>query len=201
MSESFLELVKARRSYYALSNKTPIPAEKITQIVSDSLKYVPSSFNSQSSRVVLLFGKEHEALWDLVLEVLKPVAPPEQYPRTIEKVNACFKSGFGTVLFFEDNAAVIDMQEKFPLYQDRFPTWAQHTSGMLQYIVWLAFEKEGLGASLQHYNPLIDEKFRDNYKLPVTWQLVAQMPFGAPAAEPGEKTFLDMDERFKVFGH
>jgi len=200
MSESFLELIKTRRSYYALSNKSPIPADKVVKILEDSLLHVPSSFNSQSSRVVVVFGKDHEALWDLVLEVLKPVAPPEQYPRTIEKVNACFKSGFGTVLFFEDNAAVIDMQEKFPLYQDRFPTWAQHTSGMLQYIVWLAFEKEGLGASLQHYNPLIDEKFRDNYKLPVTWQLVAQMPFGAPAAEPGEKTFLPLEERFKVFG-
>ncbi|KZO94018.1 Nitroreductase [Calocera viscosa TUFC12733] len=149
MSESFFDLVKARRSYYALSNKSPLTAEKIVKILQESLLFVPSAFNSQSSRVVVVFGKEHEALWDLVLEVLKPVAPPEQYPRTIEKVNACFKSGFGTVLFFEDNASVIDMQEKFPLYQDRFPTWAQHTSGMLQYIVWLAFEKEGLGASLQ----------------------------------------------------
>jgi len=200
MSESFLELVKARRSYYTLSDKSPTPAEKVRQIVKESLLHVPSSFNSQSSRVVLLFGDEHKALWDLVLEVLKPVAPPEQYPRTIEKVNACFKSGFGTVLFFEDNASVIDMQERFPLYQDRFPTWAQHTSGMLQYIVWLAFEKEGLGASLQHYNPLIDEKFRDIHKLPVTWQLIAQMPFGAPAAEPGDKSYLPVEDRFKVFG-
>ena len=29
---------------------------------------------------------------------------------------------------------------------------------MLQLVVWTALEAEGLGATLQHYNPLIDDE-------------------------------------------
>lgn len=36
-----------------------------------------------------------------------------------------------------------------PALAQAFPVWSQHQTGMLQYIVWTALEKEGLGASLQ----------------------------------------------------
>ena len=36
-----------------------------------------------------------------------------------------------------------------PALAQAFPAWSLHQSGMLQYIVWTALEKEGLGASLQ----------------------------------------------------
>ncbi|WP_235899137.1 hypothetical protein [Suipraeoptans intestinalis] len=38
--------------------------------------------------------------------------------------------------------------------------------------------RAGIGASLQHYNPVIDDMVRERYKLPKTYRLVAQMPFG-----------------------
>lgn len=36
-----------------------------------------------------------------------------------------------------------------PALAQAFPVWSLHQTGMLQYIVWTALEKEGLGASLQ----------------------------------------------------
>lgn len=48
-------------------------------------------------------------------------------------------------------------------------------------------EDTGLGASLQHYNPLIDDEVRKRWSLPREWKLIAQMPFGTPAGEPGER--------------
>ncbi|KZO94019.1 hypothetical protein CALVIDRAFT_539397 [Calocera viscosa TUFC12733] len=148
-SSAFLEVAKERRSYYMLKKGSPIPDSKIIEIVQEALKQAPSSFNSQTSRIVVLFGADHDWLWDTVLEVLKPIAPPEVYPNTVTKVNTCFKSGHGTVLFFEDNSAVKGMQEMYPLYQERFPGWAHETSAIIQFICWCALEQEGLGATLQ----------------------------------------------------
>ena len=71
-----------------------------------------------------------------------------------------FKSGYGTVLYFEDSEVVEGLQANFALYKDNFPTWSQQSSGMLQFAIWTALEIEGFGATLQHYNPLIDEEVR-----------------------------------------
>lgn len=70
---SFLELVKNRRTYYQLSASSPIPDSKITEIVSEALKHSPSSFNSQSTRVVVLLKEEHVKLWDIAKEALKAI--------------------------------------------------------------------------------------------------------------------------------
>jgi predicted oxidoreductase (fatty acid repression mutant protein) len=93
------------------------------------------------------------------------------------------------------------MQQKFALYADRFPTWATHSDGMHQYAIWTALEAEGLGANLQHYNPLIDQKVQQEWGISTDWELSAQMVVGAPAGEPGEKTFMPVEgERLLVKG-
>lgn len=70
---------------------------------------------------------------------------------------------------------------------------------MHQFAVWTLLEDAGLGASLQHYNPLIDDEVRKTWKLPATWKLISQMPFGKPVGEPGAKEFEDLDKRVLVF--
>lgn len=70
---------------------------------------------------------------------------------------------------------------------------------MLQYVIWTALELEGLGASLQHYNPLIDEEVKKEWQIPSNWKLIAQMPFGKPTAEAGAKEFQPLEDRVKVF--
>lgn len=92
------------------------------------------------------------------------------------------------------------MQEKFSIYADRFPIWATHSDGMLQFAVWTALESEGLGANLQHYNPLIDAKVIDQWNIPQSWKLSAQLVFGGKTGEAGEKTFQPIEEKFKAFG-
>lgn len=73
------------------------------------------------------------------------------------------------------------------------------SSGMLQYMVWAALENEGAGASLQHYNPLIDDAVAAEWKLPASWKLISQMPVGSREAPAGEKTFESIEKRVKVF--
>ena len=70
------------------------------------------------------------------------------------------------------------------------------------YAVWAALEDEGLGANLQHYNPLIDVRLETEYDVPPTWSLKGQMVFGKPTGGPGapNKEFQPIEKRVKVFG-
>ena len=71
---------------------------------------------------------------------------------------------------------------------------------MHQYAVWTALEAEGLGANLQHYNPLIDSKVAAQWNIPSDWDLSGQLVFGTPMGEPSKKTYTSVEERFKSFG-
>lgn len=197
--KSFFEAIKDRRSIYAISKESPVSDDKIKEIVEEAVKYSPSAFNSQSGKVVLLFGEEHDKLWDITLEALRKIVPAESFAPTQEKI-ASFKAGHGTVLFFDDNGIVEYLQKEYSLYKDNFPVWAQQSNGMLQLAVWAGLEIEGLGASLQHYNELIEEAVKKEWNVPASYKLIGQMPFGKPTAAPGEKSFVPLEERLNVYG-
>lgn len=194
----FYTAVKSRRSIYAISNESTIPDDRIVDILKDAVKYAPTSFNSQSGRVLLLLGKHHTKLWEITKEALRKIVPEASFSQTEEKLDS-FARGHGTILYFEDQDVIKSLQDKFSLYKDNFPVWSEQSSGILQYIVWTALEIEGLGASLQHYNPLIDEEVRSNWHIPENWTLIAQMPFGKPLQLAGEKEYQSIDERFRFF--
>lgn len=199
MERTSEELFERRRSYYALTAGSPVTDARIGEIVRFTLRNTPSAFNSQSTRLVLLLHEHHAALWRIVKRTLRALVPEADFARTAEKVDRSFAAGYGTVLFYEDTAVIRALQQRFPLYAGNFPTWAEHTSAMHQLTLWTLLEEAGFGASLQHYNPLIDKDVRVEWRLPEEWRLIAQMPFGLPAATPPEKTFEPVESRLRVF--
>lgn len=188
-----------RRSYYALNAESPVDDAQIEACLRLVVKHVPSAYNSQSTRLVLLLHEHHAALWEMVERALQARVSVDDFPRTKSKIETGFASGYGTVLFYEDMAVVRDLQQRFPLYAGNFPVWAEHTSAMHQLVVWMKLEDMGLGASLQHYNPLIDKEVQEHWGLSDSWRLIAQMPFGLPAGEPDKKTFQPVDSRIRIF--
>ena len=120
MSKSFLDAVKARRTFYGLSKEIVVPADKIKEIVGEAVNHTPSAFNSQSSRVVVLFGEQSDKLWSITKESLRKIVPAENFAATEERING-FANGYGTILFFEDQSVVKGLQEKFVSYADNFP--------------------------------------------------------------------------------
>ncbi|TNH09476.1 nitroreductase family protein [Testudinibacter sp. TR-2022] len=196
----FNALQKNRRSIYSIGKNVTLSQDQLTALIKDAVREAPSSFNSQSSRAVILFGAEHERLWNIVLDTLRSMIPAEAFAATETKVNNCFKAGFGTVLYFEDQDVVTGLQQQFAAYADNFPIWSEQASGIAQYAVWLALAEAGVGATLQHYNPIIDETVAKTWGIPASWKLRAQMPFGSIEATAGEKTYMDDEQRFKVFG-
>ncbi|PAD20334.1 nitroreductase family protein [Terribacillus saccharophilus] len=197
MTQDFFKALENRRSIYALAKESPISDERIQEIVEFAVKYTPSAFNSQSTRVIVLLGDKHDRFWDITEDQLRAVVPADNFAPTEEKI-ASFRNGYGTVLFFEDETVVKGLQEQFALYADNFPIWSEQTSGMHQLVVWTALEMEGLGASLQHYNPLVDEAIQKEWDIPSNWKLRGQMPFGKPAMPAGDKEFQPLEERVKI---
>lgn len=199
MTRTFTEAMANRRSIYALGNRKTIEDEKIRSLVEFAVKNVPSAFNSQSARVVLLFGAESNRFWTITRETLKKIVPSDAFSKTAEKLSS-FDAGLGTVLFFEEQAIVEKLMDGFPLYKDNFPIWSLESNGMLEFAIWTSLEDAGLGASLQHYNPLVDDAVRKAWDLPSSWKLVAEMPFGSVEGAAGDKDYSPIEERVKVFG-
>ena len=79
MKRTFAEALEHRRSYYSIGNDSPVLDEEVVHIVRTAVKNVPSAFNSQSTRIVLLLGDEHKKLWDIVKNTLKQRISPEAF--------------------------------------------------------------------------------------------------------------------------
>lgn len=199
MSNAFVDTLKVRRTQYALGREVSHSKEALTSLIQDAIKHSPSSFNSQSSRALVLFGEESQKLWRLAVEEVRKVAPAEGFEKTEAKLKS-FAAGVGTILFFEDQDVVRGLQEKFALYADNFPVWSEQSNGMAQLSVWSALANAEVGASLQHYNPLIDATVAREWGVPASWKLRAQMPFGSNESPFGEKAFLPDAERVRVAG-
>jgi hypothetical protein len=194
------QLAEKRRSIYALSNQLPVSNDEVVKLVEHAILHTPSSFNSQSTRVVVLFGEEHQKLWNITEETLHAIVGDEEKFKSTKDKIAGFKAGAGTIMFFEDQSVVKSMQENAPLYADNFPIWAHQTNAMHQYIIWTALASIDVGANLQHYNPIIDDKVAEAWNIDKDWTLNAQMVFGAIEQPAGDKTFKPVEERMKVFG-
>jgi uncharacterized protein len=191
------EAMKHRRSRYQIDADTPISDDRILEIVGDALKYTPSAFHGESARIVALFGAQHQALWDIVREILRAHVPAEKFGPTEDKI-AGFAAGHATLLFYEEMEKVAAMQAQFPRYADNFPIWSLQSSGMVQYAIWTALSSEGLGVNIQHYNPIIDEEVARTFEVPSSWKLISQMVLGAPLAEPDALRYQPIVERLLV---
>lgn len=194
----YFDAMKNRRSFYAIEKASPVPDGRIRELVGAAVLHTPTAFNMQSGRAVLLLGDQHDRLWAIVMETLRAIVPAQRFGGTERKIGS-FAAGYGTVLYFDDTAVTSRFAAENPTYSENFPVWAQQSNGMLQFNVWCLLEEAGFGASLQHYNPLIDDEVRRTWALPADWRLIAQMPFGRPTSQPGEKEFDPLEERFLVF--
>ncbi|CAD0114374.1 unnamed protein product [Aureobasidium uvarum] len=187
----FLSACENRRTIYQLTDKIPISDARVEEIARHNILHVPSSFNSQSTRIVVLLNDEHKQFWEFVKEVLKPQVPEDQFPQTEKKLDG-FKAGHGTKL-----------QSQFALYAQHFPGWATQSNAMSQYHLWTALEAEGCACNLQHYNPI---KAQGHWNIPQEWELQAQLVFGGyaegarEAVDKGGKQQQPIEERLWIHG-
>ena len=196
----FVSAISARRSQYALTDAAALSDSEIVDLIRSVAGEVPSAFNAQPQRAVVLFGEDHHRLWAIVHDALRAVVKDDTAFAATEQKIAGFDAAHGTILYFDDTTVTKNLQERFPSYAANFPVWAQQANGMLQFAVWSALAEAGIGANVQHYNPLIDDAVRDAFGIPADWKLIAQMPFGEVTAPAGEREHMPLDEQVQVRG-
>ena len=194
---AFISALKNRRSVYHLGENISLSNKEVEELIKEVVRETPTAFNSQTQRVVILFGDAHKKLWSITEDALKPLTPVENFPGTQEKLQG-FAAGKGTVLFFEDMDVVRSLQEQFALYAENFPIWSDQSTGIAQHAVWVALAEANIGANLQHYNPIIDEEVAATWNIPANWKLTGQMPFGSIEAPAAPKDFMDDADCFMV---
>lgn len=183
-------LYQNRRSVYALGKNLPISEQNALEIIDNAVKHSPSAFNSQTAHAVVLLGENHQKLWDITFGELEKFLPNEEAKAATKGKIDSFTAAYGTILFFEDHDVVKGLQEQFPAYADNFPIWSEQSTGIASFAVWNALAEAGVGANIQHYNPVIDEKVAAEWNIPANLVLRAQMPFGEKLQEaaPIERT-------------
>ena len=195
---TFVDLVEKRRSIYALGTDSEYSKKDIENRIREVVKQVPTAFNSQTARVVVLFDEANTKFWDHIYEVQKDILEGGMQDWMSGVVTGA-KNGMGTVLFFED----LDAAKQMPTQGTRTEAYKQNNNANAQYGVWLALAEMDLGASLQHFNVGYEQGFdkatREMFNLPETYEMIAQMPFGSIEQEIGEKEHIDTDVQVKVF--
>lgn len=188
---STLDALRIRRSQYQLNKDLPIGEDEVVSLITETVELVPDAFNMRSQRAVVALGAKQDELWDAIYDAFEGKVARDRIDG--------FKVAAGTVLYFVDQSVVESLQAQYAMYAQNFPTWAQQANGMLQFSVWNVLREAGVGANIQHYNPVIDDAVRKLFDLPETWVLVAQMPFGGIAGDPQPKDGEDISLRVKVF--
>jgi predicted oxidoreductase (fatty acid repression mutant protein) len=193
----FIESLKQRHSEYRLNKEISLSDAELQSFLEDITRSTPSAFNSQSQRVVMLLGEAHDKVWDYLIEVMRGIVEGEQFEKTKDKILG-FKSAYGTILFFDDTEVTENLQKKFPLYKENFAKWSIEQNGMLQSNIWVGLSSKNIGASLQHYNELIESFVKETFDIPNTWELRAQMPFGHVVEKASAKPQLEINKRFLI---
>ena len=197
---NFVQAIGHRRTCYHLGPHQLVATDEIIDMLDTVLLNIPSAFNGQSTRLVLLMGEHHLRLWEIVKQRLAEIVATENFERTREKIDSCFAAGCGTILCYEDTRVVEQQKREYEIYASALDEYSSQTSAMHQLAVWTMLADMGYGASLQHYNPLIDYRVASEWQLPEWWRLKAQMPFGEPLRPADIKIqHLPANERRLVF--
>lgn len=133
-TDALIQAAQARRTIYKLGKNSPVPDSKIEELVNAAILNVPSSFNTQSTRLVVLLREEHDKLWDITIETFKSLvatgAVPEEVfqNQTLPKLQG-FKAAYGTVCFPAISISIIlslaltglDLLHLRDLYTNHYP--------------------------------------------------------------------------------
>lgn len=101
-TRSLIKLTQERRTHYKLLGESPISDDAIETLVQNATKHVPTAWNTQSSRVVLLLKEEHKKVWDIAISVIEGLVqagavPKEMFENYTKPKLEAFKAAYGTV--------------------------------------------------------------------------------------------------------
>ncbi|KAF4966330.1 hypothetical protein FSARC_5958 [Fusarium sarcochroum] len=188
-TDQWLAAAKYRRTVYGLKDTSHITDSRIEEIVREVISFAPSSYNTQPGRYALVLGEKHKQVWDVVVEHAAPMlkaAGPHVWA-AMEPRFQRFKNAYGS--------SIKESQESHKSAAHLFESFADHSGGMAQILVWTALELEGFGASLQHTgaSPPVEAALKKFLGVPDDYSFQANIVFGEPA-----QPFPDVPEKLPI---
>lgn len=77
-SAQFFAALKMRRSVYNIKASSPISDAAIRELVETAINLAPTAYNSQLSRVALVFGEKNKRMWEAMWEANKKTFPSRE---------------------------------------------------------------------------------------------------------------------------
>lgn len=175
------DLLARRRTVRRLTDG-PLAEEALERIAAAADR-VPAAYNRPVWRVVLL-RERRDAFWAAVEAGFRDRLEPDRLSRYLDRL-AGFRGGAGALLVYEDRREREAIAAGNGLTPEQAAAFAEQGLGMVQLALWLALVAEGLAASLQHWDGLIEDRLDALLGMPRgRFRLVATMPFGFPAEDP-----------------
>ncbi|KAJ4267514.1 putative nitroreductase [Fusarium torreyae] len=196
-TDQWLAAAKYRRTVYGLKDTSPVPDSRIEEIVREVISFAPSSYNTQPGRYTLVLGEKHKQLWDVVVENAAPVlkaAGPHVWA-AMEPRFQRFNNAYGSLVFWTRGQSLQESKETHKSAAHLIDSFADHSGGMAQILLWTALELEGFGASLQHTgaSPPVEVALKQFLGVPDDYHFQANMVFGEPA-----QPFPDVPEKLPI---
>lgn len=175
--QTFIERLQKRRNIESLGKKVHLSQSYLSHLIVEALQTCPKVISIQSVRIVVLYNEAHHNFWQFIQQNQKKLIPAHVFAATELKIQQ-YQAGFGTVLFFQDLAAIEKLKKQIPLDANTIPDRAANSLGMAQFSTWTALADAGLGANLAYY---IDEHHTTMLHLGLQqqWQLHSQLIFGS----------------------
>lgn len=178
------ETIATRRSIRKLVDG-PLP-EGTLERLAGAVEHAPASMGTPPWEVVFL-RERRAAFWDLVERAFRDRLDGEQLERYLGRLEG-FREAAVVALVFEDAEATERLLATGYLTEPVARDFAVQALGIVQMALWLTAVDLGLAASLQHWDAQIAEPLEAFVGLPRSrYRLVAAMPIGHAAEQPGEK--------------
>lgn len=184
VAASVTDLLAQRRSIRRLAGGVLSP-DTIARL-QDAVVRTPSAFGVTPWQIVILH-EQRDLFWDEVAAAFRAGLEGDRLQRYLDRLDG-FRAGAGVILIYEDLAARPALHQNWGLSEQTAHDFVHQGLGMLQLAIWLVLTEEGLAASLQHWDWLIQDRLATLLDLPTErYQLISVLPIGEPA-EPARDT-------------
>ena len=195
---TYSDILNTRRSIYILNKQLPVAEVEVINRIKEAISLSPTAFMMQDIQAIILTEDNHQKLWGkIVHDTLKEIVPSEAFKRTEVKLNT-FSQGAGTILLFRNLGVIEQTKLDFATYAHEVDSWSWQNLGVVMINIWNSLVEVNVGANIQHYNPLIDDKVKVTWDVPDNLQLVGQLVYGGIASRPGVKARKSGDELVRI---
>lgn len=181
IATAFMTLLEARRSTRRLAPGRFHP--KLIENLAEATSLIPSSFNTQPWRVVVLHERNSE-FWDFVVETIQVRLDGDREARYLSRAQRMREGGMTLLIFEEIGLSAPNEHVSTEDARD----FASQSFGMLQLALWLILTAHGLATSPQHWDFLLRDVVSNFSGLPEEgFRLITFMPVGYPAESPVQR--------------